>query len=79
MFEAVHGSAPDIAGQGIANPTALLLSACLMLEHLGDPETAGRIRGAIDSVILEGQVCTADMGGDASTGDYTEALVGALA
>jgi len=79
MFEAVHGSAPDIAGQGVANPTALLLSACLMLEHLDDPETARRIRSAIDSVILEGRVRTADMGGNASTGDYTEALVRALA
>jgi isocitrate dehydrogenase (NAD+) len=79
MFEAVHGSAPDIAGQGVANPTALLLSACLMLEHLDDPDTAQRIRGAIDTVILDGRVRTGDMGGDASTGDYTEALVGALA
>jgi isocitrate dehydrogenase (NAD+) len=79
MFEAVHGSAPDIAGQGVANPTALLLSACLMLEHLGDADTARRIRGAIDTVILDGTVRTADMGGTASTVAYTQALVGALA
>ena len=79
MFEAVHGSAPDIAGQGVANPTALLLSACLMLEHLDDADTARRIRDAIDSVIVEGAVRTPDMGGRASTRDYTQALIAALA
>jgi isocitrate dehydrogenase (NAD+) len=78
MFEAVHGSAPDIAGQGVANPTALLLSACLMLEHLGDQETSTRIRSAIDTVVLAGKVRTVDMGGDAGTADYTRALVEAL-
>ncbi|MGD2045131.1 MAG: isocitrate/isopropylmalate family dehydrogenase [Gemmatimonadota bacterium] len=78
MFEAVHGSAPDIAGQGVANPTALLLSACLMLEHLGDDDTADRIRGAIDTVVRAGEVRTVDMGGSATTGEYTRALVGAL-
>ncbi len=78
MFEAVHGSAPDIAGQGVANPTALLLSACLMLEHLGDDETSTRIRSAIDTVVLAGKVRTVDMGGDAGTADYTRALVEAL-
>jgi len=78
MFEAVHGSAPDIAGQGVANPTALLLSACLMLEHLGDPETAGTIRDAIDAVIQKGDARTVDMGGSATTEEYTRALVEAL-
>jgi len=78
MFEAVHGSAPDIAGQGIANPTGLLLSACLMLDHLGRPETATRIRGALDTVVREGTARTADMGGGASTKDFTTALVKAL-
>jgi isocitrate dehydrogenase (NAD+) len=78
MFEAVHGSAPDIAGQGIANPTALILSACLMLEHLGDPDTATRIRDAIDAVITAGHTRTSDMGGSATTKEYTRALVEAL-
>ncbi len=78
MFEAVHGSAPDIAGKGIANPTALLLSACLMLDHIGQPEVAGRIRAALDAVVLEGRARTADMGGRANTREFTDALVGAL-
>ena len=78
MFEAVHGSAPDIAGKGIANPTGLLLSACLMLDHLGEMETATRIRNAIDSVVMEGEARTVDMGGRASTSEYTAALVRAL-
>ena len=67
VFQPAHGSAPDIAGQGIANPTALLLSACLMLEHLGDADTGTRIRRAIDTVVQAGKVRTADMGGSAST------------
>ena len=79
MFEAVHGSAPDIAGQGIANPTGLLLSACLMLDHIGQHEVSSRIRSAIDDVIRAGQAFTVDMGGGASTTEYTDALVGALA
>jgi isocitrate dehydrogenase (NAD+) len=78
MFEAVHGSAPDIAGQGVANPTALLLSACLMLEHLERPETADRIRTAIDTVVHEGAARTADMGGSAGTAEYARALIEAL-
>ncbi|MDH3205179.1 MAG: isocitrate/isopropylmalate family dehydrogenase [Gemmatimonadota bacterium] len=78
MFEAVHGSAPDIAGQGVANPTALLLSACLMLEHLDDAPTAQRIRDAIDTVIRKAEVRTPDMGGTASTAQYAQALVRAL-
>jgi isocitrate dehydrogenase (NAD+) len=75
MFEAVHGSAPDIAGQGIANPTGLILSACLMLEHIGQAPVADRIREAIDRVVLQGDARTADMGGSASTTEYTDALV----
>lgn len=78
MFEAVHGSAPDIAGQGIANPTGLLLSACLMLDHLEQSETATRIRSALDAVVLEGVARTADMGGNTSTRDFTAALVRAI-
>ena len=79
MFEAVHGSAPDIAGQGIANPTSLLTSACLMLEHLGQAECATRIRAAIDSVVQSGQSRTFDMGGTSTTKEFTAALVKALA
>lgn len=78
MFEAVHGSAPDIAGQGIANPTGLLLSACLLLEHVDQPEVAQRIRDAVDTVVLEGTARTIDMGGKANTKEYTAALVKAL-
>src|SRR5690606_18842029 len=63
MFEAVHGTAPDIAGQGVANPTGLLLSACLMLDHLGESATAKRIRDAIDTVVRGGEGRTRDMGG----------------
>ncbi len=78
MFEAVHGSAPDIAGKGIANPTALLLAACMLLEHVEQAETAVRIRDAIDTVIQEGTHRTVDMGGNATTQEYTDALVRAL-
>jgi isocitrate dehydrogenase (NAD+) len=78
MFEAVHGSAPDIAGKGIANPTGLLLSACLMLDHLEQSDTADRIRTAIDTVVQEGTARTVDMGGSASTKEFTAALMKAL-
>ena len=79
MFEAVHGSAPDIAGKGIANPTSLLLSACMLLDHVGQAEAADRIRAAVDRVVRAGEVRTVDMGGNASTAAYTDALVRALA
>ena len=78
MFEAVHGSAPDIAGQGIANPTGLLMSACLMLDHVDQGETATRIRAAVDQVVQAGESRTADMGGTANTKEFTAALVKAL-
>jgi len=78
MFEAVHGSAPDIAGQGIANPTSLLLSACMMMDHVDQPEVATRIRAAVDTVLQAGDVRTVDMGGSATTADYTNALLRAL-
>jgi isocitrate/isopropylmalate dehydrogenase len=77
IFEAVHGSAPDIAGMGVANPTALILSACLMLDHIDQPEPANRIRAAIDKVV-RGPVRTRDMGGSAGTREYTDALIRAL-
>jgi isocitrate/isopropylmalate dehydrogenase len=78
MFEAVHGSAPDIAGQGIANPTALILSACMLLDHVQQEETAGRIRSALHTVVREGWSRTRDMGGDATTREFANAIVRAL-
>lgn len=78
VFEAVHGSAPDIAGKNKANPTALLLSACLMLDHLGDSAAALRIRNAIERVLREGTCLTADLGGSASTLQFTEAIIDRL-
>ena len=79
MFEAVHGSAPDIAGQGVANPTGLLLSACLLLDHVGQPDVSDRIRVALDGVVCSGETWTRDMGGEASTAEFTDAVVRALA
>jgi isocitrate dehydrogenase (NAD+) len=74
VFEAVHGSAPDIADQNLANPTALLLSALLMLEHLGEQERADRIRGALLKVLADGRVRTHDLGGTAKTTEFTDAI-----
>jgi isocitrate dehydrogenase (NAD+) len=78
MFEAVHGSAPDIAGKGVANPTALILSACMMLDHVEQAETAERIRTALHAVVREGWSRTRDMGGDATTREFANAIVRAL-
>ena len=75
MFEAVHGSAPDIAGQGIANPTALLWSACMMLEYLGQRECAAKIRKAVDEVLEEGTHLTPDIHGTATTAEYRDAII----
>jgi isocitrate dehydrogenase (NAD+) len=74
VFEAVHGSAPDIASKNLANPMALLLSALMMLEYLGEPEAAGRIRGALDRVLTAGGVRTRDLGGTASTTEFTSSI-----
>ncbi len=74
VFEAVHGSAPDIAGQGKANPTALMLSAAMMLTHLGEPAAAHKLQSAIESVYREGKWLTGDVGGTASTEEFTEAV-----
>jgi len=79
LFEAVHGSAPDIAGQGVANPTALLLAACMMLDHLGDLDTATRVRTAVERTLRDDGVRTRDVGGNASTDDFTDAVVRRLA
>jgi isocitrate dehydrogenase (NAD+) len=78
VFEAVHGSAPDIAGQGIANPTALLQSGLLMLRHLGEREAADRIEKAMLAVFAEGTVRTRDIGGTAGTSEFTDAIIGKL-
>src|SRR6195952_5115262 len=75
IFEAVHGSAPDIAGKGLANPTALLLAAGLMLDHVGLINHARHLRKAIDTVLKVDNVRTRDLGGSASTGDFAAALV----
>jgi isocitrate dehydrogenase (NAD+) len=74
VFEAVHGSAPDIADKNLANPTALLLSALMMLDHIGETQHAGRIRGALTRVLTAGTVRTHDLGGNASTTEFTEAI-----
>jgi len=75
IFEAVHGSAPDIAGKGIANPTALLMAAAMMLDHVGRKDLGDRLRGAIDDVLNKDQVRTGDLGGSATTDQYAKALV----
>jgi isocitrate dehydrogenase (NAD+) len=74
IFEAVHGSAPDIAGQGIANPVSLLLAAGLMLEHVGRLDLAQRLRAAIDAAVNQDKVRTRDMGGTSSTRAFAEAV-----
>jgi isocitrate dehydrogenase (NAD+) len=78
IFEAVHGSAPDIAGRKIANPTALMLSSVLMLRHLGKNAPGDRVERALNMVYTEGRYLTRDAGGTASTDEFTEAVIGAL-
>ena len=75
IFEAVHGSAPDIAGKGVANPTALLLAAALMLDHVKLTEKATRLRQALDATLNVDKVRTGDLGGKANTAEFTKALV----
>ena len=78
IFEAVHGSAPDIAGKDYAHPTALLRSGILMLRHLGEHEAANKIRRAIEVVYTDKQHLTRDMGGTASTTEFADAMVAAI-
>jgi len=78
VFEAVHGTAPDIAGKGVANPTALLLSAEMMLHHLHEDEAARRLRAAVERVLQDGKVRTPDLGGTAKTKEFVAALVAAM-
>jgi len=78
VFEAVHGSAPDIAGKGIANPTALLQSAILMLNHIEERQAADRIEGALLKVFADGKVRTRDIGGTSSTDEFASAIISAM-
>jgi isocitrate dehydrogenase (NAD+) len=75
IFEAVHGTAPDIAGQGIANPGAQILAACMMLEHIGQEGCARTIRAALDQVVREGWTLTRDLGGTATTREFADAII----
>jgi isocitrate dehydrogenase (NAD+) len=78
IFEAVHGTAPDIAGKGIANPTAILLSGIMMLDYLGEKDAARRIEAAVHRVYREGRHRTADLGGQTTTAEFTQAVIAAL-
>jgi isocitrate dehydrogenase (NAD+) len=78
VYEAVHGSAPDIAGKGLANPTAVLFSSVMMLRDLGETETANRVENAVFSVFKEHKYITRDLGGKATTSEYVKAVIGAM-
>ncbi len=78
VFEAVHGSAPNIAGRGIANPTALIQTSVLMLQYLNEREAAERIQKALEKVLAERHILTRDLGGQATTLEYTNAIISAL-
>ena len=75
MFEPVHGSAPDLTGKGIANPTAMLLAACMLLDHIHQGEVADRIRKAVEAQIHSGESLTPDLGGNAGTKSYADAVI----
>jgi isocitrate dehydrogenase (NAD+) len=75
VFEAVHGTAPDIADLGIANPTALLLSALMMLRHVGEAAAADAILGALTRVLSRGELLTRDLGGRSSTWEFTDEVI----
>jgi isocitrate dehydrogenase (NAD+) len=79
VFEAVHGSAPDIAGKGVANPAALILAGAMMLDHLGEVGAGNRVRAAVVRVIEQDQVRTRDLGGTASTMEFGDAVVRRIA
>jgi isocitrate dehydrogenase (NAD+) len=78
LFEAVHGSAPDIVGRHAANPTAMMLSAIMMLRHIGKESCAARIEQAIHTVYAQGRGLTKDVGGTASTEEFTDAVIAVL-
>lgn len=75
VFEAVHGSAPDIAGQGVANPTAILMSGILMLRHIGEMDAADRVEKALMEVFTDGEIRTRDLGGTAKTSEFAAAII----
>jgi isocitrate dehydrogenase (NAD+) len=74
LFEAVHGSAPDIAGKGVANPSALILAACMMLDYVGERSRADRVRRALEQVIRDDKVRTPDLKGNATTLGFADAI-----
>jgi len=78
IFEAVHGSAPDIAGKNMANPTALLQSAVLMLDHIGESETAARVQAGLEQVYREGKTLTKDVGGTSGTREFADEVLRAM-
>jgi isocitrate dehydrogenase (NAD+) len=78
IFEAVHGTAPDIAGKGVANPTAVMLAACQMMDHVGKSDVATRMRNAIEATLREQRTVTRDVGGTATTAEYTDAVIARL-
>ena len=79
VFEPVHGSAPDIAGAGVANPIAMILSGGMLLRHVGEPDAAARIESAVDAVLADGEVRTPDLGGSSSTDELADAIGAAVA
>jgi isocitrate dehydrogenase (NAD+) len=78
IFEAVHGTAPDIAGKGVANPGAVILAACMLLDHIGQRDRARRIRTALETTVREGKTVTHDLGGTATTDQFTDAIIAKL-
>ncbi|MDB4914254.1 MAG: isocitrate dehydrogenase, partial [Gemmatimonadetes bacterium] len=78
IFEAVHGTAPDLAGKGVANPGALILAACMMLDYMNEGEKASRIRNAFETTVREGKTITRDLGGTAGTDEFTDAIIARL-
>jgi isocitrate dehydrogenase (NAD+) len=78
IFEAVHGTAPDLVGKNAANPAALLLAGCMLLDHLGDHDRARRIRAALEGTIKEGRTVTRDLGGTATTTEFSDAIIARL-
>jgi isocitrate dehydrogenase (NAD+) len=78
IFEAVHGTAPDLAGKGIANPGALILAGCMLLDHVGHQSEATKVRRALETVIREKKTVTRDLGGTASTDQFTDAIIAKL-
>jgi isocitrate dehydrogenase (NAD+) len=78
VFEAVHGSAPDIAGKGLANPLACIMSGVMMLNHIHEEKVADKIKTAYNAVIAEGKTLTRDLGGTASTSEFTDAIIAKL-